>query len=179
MKKIIVLISIMIIISCQQQVKEIETIKRIGYDVSDKTGKKIDLFGGTESATKVWEDYIKAHNEGDLEAIKKLNFDDIKIWGPNGEFIDGSEAHINFLSMWFEGNSPKWEPNYFISNQLTDERGSLKQWVTSGHDLTMEVEGQEVKVYQVHDALIEDGKVKMFYIYERTDIQKSLSLIHI
>ena len=34
----------------------------------------------------------------------------------------------------------KWEPNYFISNQLTDEKGSLKQWVTSGHDLTIEVE---------------------------------------
>ena len=173
MKKNILFLSIVIIISCQQKVKEMETIKRIGYDVSDKTGKKIDLFGGTESATKVWEDYIKAHNEGDLEAIKKLNFDDIKIWGPNGEFIDGSEAHINFLSMWFEGNSPKWEPNYFISNQVTDERGSLKQWVTSGHDLTMEVGGQELKVYQVHDALIEDGKVKMFYIYERADQAKS------
>ena len=173
MKKIIELILIMIIISCHQQVKEIETIKRIGYDVSDKTGKKIDLFGGTESATKVWEDYIKAHNEGDLEAIKKLNFEDIKIWGPNGEFIDGSKAHINFLSIWFEGNSPKWYSNYFISNQLTDEKDSLKQRVTSGHDLTMEVHGQEVKAYQVHDALIEDGKVKMFYIYERTDIQKS------
>ena len=74
--------------------------------------------------------------------------------------------------MWFEVNSPKWEPNYFISNQFTDEKDSLKQWVTSGHDLTMEVEGQEVKVYQVHDALIEDGKVKMFYIYERTYIPK-------
>ena len=173
MKKIITLISITFLISCQQEMKEIEAIKRIGYDVSDETSKKLDLFGGPESATKVWEDYIKAHNEGDLEAITKLNFDDIKVWGPNGEFIDGTEAHINFLSMWFEGNSPKWEPNYFISNQVTDERGSLKQWVTSGHDLTMEVGGQELKVYQVHDALIEDGKVKIFYIYERADQAKS------
>ena len=44
----------------------------IGYDVSDESGKKLDLYGGAESATKVWEDYIKAHNEGDLEAITKL-----------------------------------------------------------------------------------------------------------
>ena len=65
------------------------------------------------------------------------------------------------------------ESNYFISNQLTNQRGSLKHWVTSGHDLTLEVEGQEVKVYQVHDALIEDGKVKMFNINERTDVPKS------
>ena len=173
MKKIFTLIGIAILISCKQEIKEIEVIKRIGYDVSDETGKKLDLFGGPESATKVWEDYIKAHNEADLGAIKKLNFDDIKVWGPNGEFIDGSEAHINFLSMWFEGNSPKWEPNYFISNQLTDEKGSLKQWVTSGHDLTIELDGEKVKVFQVHDALIEDGKVKMFYVYERADVPKT------
>ena len=173
MKKIIVFLSIVIIISCQQKVKEIETIKRIGYDVSDETGKKIDLFGGTESATKLWEDYIKAHNEGNVEAISRLNSDDIKIWGPNGEYIEGSKEHTDFLSKWFEGYSPKWESNYFISNQVTDERGSLKQWVTSGHDLTMEVGGQELKVYQVHDALIEDGKVKIFYIYERADQAKS------
>ena len=173
MKNVIILISLSFLISCQQQVKEVEVSKRIGYDVSDESGKKLDLYGGAESATKVWEDYIKAHNEGDLEAITKLNFDDIKVWGPNGEFIDGSEAHINFLSMWFEGSSPKWEPNYFISNQLTDEKGSLKQWVTSGHDLTIEVEGEKVKVFQVHDALIEDGKVKMFYVYERADVLKT------
>ena len=72
-----------------------------------------------------------------MEAITKLNFDDIKVWGPNGEFIDGSEAHINFLSMWFEGNSPKWEPNYFISNQsvtgeiLTIDSGQSLGWAHS------------------------------------------------
>jgi len=87
MKKIIAFLSILI--SCQQQVKEIKTDNGIGYHVSDETGKKIDLFGGTESATKVWEDYINAHNEGNLEAISRLNFDDIKIWGPNGEYIEG------------------------------------------------------------------------------------------
>ena len=76
-------------------------------------------------------------------------------------------------SNWFKNNSPKWEPNYFISNQLTDEKGSLKQWVTSGHDLTIDVEGEKVKVFQVHDALIEDGKVKMFYVYERADVPKT------
>ena len=173
MKNVIILISLSFLISCQQQVKEVEVSKRIGYDVSDESGKKLDLYGGAESATKVWEDYIKAHNEGDLESITKLNFEDIKIWGPRGEFIDGSEAHLEFLSNWFKNNSPNWESNYFISNQLTDEKGYLKQWVTSGHDLTLEVEGEKVKVFQVHDALIEDGKVKMFYVYERADVPKT------
>ena len=30
-----------------------------------------------------------------------------------------------------------------------------------------------MKVFQVHDALIEDGKVKMFYVYERADVPKT------
>ncbi|MGB2475825.1 MAG: hypothetical protein ACPIB2_03970, partial [Flavobacteriaceae bacterium] len=60
-----------------------------------------------------------------------------------------------------------WESNYFIANELTNEKGELSQWVTSGHDLTLTVEGKEVKVVQIHDALIKDGKVQMFYVYER------------
>ena len=30
-------------------------------------------------------------------------------------------------------------------------------------------EGNEVKAYQIHDALIVDEKVQMFYVYERAD----------
>ena len=41
------------------------------------------------------------------------------------------------------------------------------------HNLTIEVDGEKVKVFQVHDALIEDGKVKMFYVYERADVPKT------
>jgi hypothetical protein len=33
--------------------------------------------------------------------------------------------------------------------------------------LTLNVEGSEVKVHQVSDVLIVNGKVQMFYVYER------------
>ena len=72
-----------------------------------------------------------------------------------------------FLTKWFTDNSPKWTTNYLIANEYTDEQGKLQQWVTSGHDLTLNVEGNEVKLHQVHDAQIVNGKVKMFYVYER------------
>jgi hypothetical protein len=45
----------------------------------------------------------------------------------------------------------------------------LREWVTSGHDVTLTVEGNKIKVNQVHDALISDGKVQMFYVYERAE----------
>jgi hypothetical protein len=34
--------------------------------------------------------------------------------------------------------------------------------------VTLTVEGEEVKLGQVHDALIVDGKIQMFYVTERT-----------
>ncbi len=52
MKNVIILISFSFLISCQQQVKEVKVSKRIGYDVSDQSGKKIDLYGGAESALR-------------------------------------------------------------------------------------------------------------------------------
>ena len=41
MKNLIILISLSFLISCQQQVKEVEVSKRIGYDVSDESGKNL------------------------------------------------------------------------------------------------------------------------------------------
>jgi hypothetical protein len=47
----------------------------------------------------------------------------------------------------------------------------LEQWVTSGHDVAFTVEGEIVNVFQVHDALIVDGKVKKFYVNERVVLE--------
>ena len=41
------------------------------------------------------------------------------------------------------------------------------EWVTSGHDLTMSIDSTEVRVFQVHDALIKEGKVIMFTVAEQ------------
>ena len=38
-----------------------------------------------------------------------------------------------------------------------------------GYDVTLTVDGNKVKVNQVIDALISEGKVQMFYVYERAE----------
>tara|TARA_B110000259_G_scaffold43695_1_gene50427 strand:- start:59 stop:244 length:186 start_codon:yes stop_codon:yes gene_type:complete len=53
-----------------------------------------------------------------------------------------------------------------IANEVT-KGDVLEQWVTSGHDLTLNVDGDVINVFQVHDALIVDGKVQKFYVNER------------
>ena len=54
-----------------------------------------------------------------------------------------------------------------MENEFTNKKGELRQWVTSGNQLTLTVDGKEVKLGQVNDALISNGKVQMFYVTER------------
>ena len=174
MKKIMLLSAIsLLMFSCTNTpAKEtISTPVAIGFDITE--GVKTSLFVGNMETVAIWEKYIKAHNEQDMETIKGLNAEKgFKAYGPRGEFIDGTEAHAAFLKEWFANNNPKWVTKYAIANEFTTKEGVLRQYVTSGHDLTLTVEGKEVKVNQVHDALIVNGKVQTFYVNERVLIEQ-------
>jgi uncharacterized protein YacL (UPF0231 family) len=172
MKYSILLLSSLFMISCanisNQEV--VETSKEIGFDKTE--GVKTSLFGGNMETVAVWEKYIKAHNERDIETIKGLNAEkDFKAYGPRGEIIVGTKDHVAFLNQWFADNNPKWVTKYSIANEFTTKEGVLKQYVTSGHDVTLLVDGKEVKVNQVHDALIVDGKIQTFYVNERVLVE--------
>ena len=156
-----------VLISCTTAPCPEATPKAIGHEVSDD-GVKIPLYSGDLSNVSIWEKYIVAHNERDLETIKSLNaVEGFKVYGPTGQVIDGADAHIEFLTSWFADANPKWKTSYLIENEFTNTKGELRQWVTSGHGVTLTVEGEEVKLGQVHDALIVDGKIQMFYVTER------------
>ncbi len=171
MKKSILILSILFLnFSCSEIQSNKTEPAPIGHEISDEDGSKISLFGGSMSTVEVWENYITAHNNGDLEAIRNMNAsENFRAIGPDGTVFSGTDAHIEFLTQWFENNSPKWETNYLIANEYTNKEGNLLQWVTSGHDITLNVDGNDVKAHQVHDALIVDGKVQMFYVYERAE----------
>lgn len=167
-KSIFTLLMTAVLISCNTTTKiDVNTLKAIGYEIEDD-GTKSPLYSGDMSNLAIWETYIKAHNDQDLETIKSLNVEEgFKAYAPNGQVIEGSDAHLEFLTNWFADASPKWKMNYLIENEFTNKKGELRQWVTSGHELTLTVKGKEVKLGQVHDALISNGKVQMFYVTER------------
>ena len=47
------------------------------------------------------------------------------------------------------------------------ENNQVNDYVTSGNQLTLSVDGQDIEVYQVNDAAIKDGKVQFFYVYQQ------------
>jgi len=165
MKKLAVLIITVTLMSCQQPVKEVVP-KTIGYDITE--GVKTPIYGGNLSTVEVWEKYIKAHNEKDLETIQNLNAEQkFEVTTAKGGVFKSSEEHINALKNWFEsGENPKWTTKFLIANTFTTAEGVVKQWVTSGHKLSVLKERDTLKLFQVHDALIVNGKVQNFSVSE-------------
>lgn len=170
MKNLFVLVIVTVLFSCQQPITETApTI--IGYDISEEV--RTPLTVGDISTVAVWEAYIKAHNEKDIATIEGLNATkDFKVNGPKGEVFNGSEEHTTFLKTWFESDvNPQWTTKFLIANAFTSKEGVLKQYVTSSHDVTLNIDGKKIKVNQIHDALIVNGKVQEFTVHERVSTE--------
>ena len=88
-------------------------------------------------------------------------------WAPNGQVIEGSDAHIAFLAEWFANSDPQWTHMYSIANNFIDENGKLQEWVTTEWAVKDLVNGVEVNSQEVFDVLIEDGKIKYIYVTAR------------
>ena len=115
MKKLLALVLILIIsISCKPKVVEkiIEVDREVGYLLTPE--KTFTASSGDNSIVELWDKYIKAHNNRDLESIIEMNSDSIQIYGPHGEIIQGNDDHISFLKVWFEDAAPEWK-TFFIS----------------------------------------------------------------
>lgn len=144
------------------EVVEIE--KKAGYlKTADAT---YELSLGDNSAVDIWDRFLDAHNNQDMDAIMALEAEDIKIWGPDGAVIEGKEAHKEFLSQWFAAANPKWS-TYFSVPLNTNMEEQPGTWVTNGHTLTLTIDGVESSSGNISDAYIEDGLVKMFYVFKR------------
>ncbi len=137
----------------------------IGYDTTE--GVKKPLYGGSLDNIKIWEDYIAAHTNRDLNAIRAANAEDFMGWASNGQVIEGTDAHIAFLTEWFANSDPQWTHMYSIANNFIDKNGKLQEWVTTEWAVKDVVNDIEVNSQEVFDVLIEDGKIKYIYVTAR------------
>ncbi|MDA9783312.1 hypothetical protein N9C14_00460 [Gammaproteobacteria bacterium] len=137
----------------------------IGYDTSE--GARADVYAGSVSNIMNWESYMKAHNQHDLKAICAANADEFKLWNAEGVVIESTDDQIARLQDWFDNSNPQWAHLYSMANEFTDEDGVLQQYVTTAWERTETIEGAVTKVQEVSDVLIENEKIKTFYIAER------------
>ena len=99
--------------------------------------------------------------------------DEFSAYGPAVEVVESSDAHIEFLTQWFETNNPRWTFSWVISNTGETLEGGVDDFITAGHEVTLNVEGEDITEYQVIDAMIADGKVVNFNVYQQERGQPS------
>ncbi len=144
----------------------VEVDREVGY--LKTPNRTYTASSGDNSVVKLWDEYIAVHNSRDIEAIMEMESDSIQIWGPNGEYIKGKEAHAAFLAQWFDGANPKWNTFFSFPMKVNDmEAQKDGQWVVTGAQVTMTVEGQDRSVIHLSDVYFENGKVDKFYVYQR------------
>ena len=148
-----------------------EASQVIGFSINND-GERSDITLEAD-ITDIWLEYIDAHNERDTESIRSLNADGFQAFGSAGEVVEGSDAHIAFLSEWFEANNPRWTILWAISNSGQTPEGEYLDFVTAGHEVTLSVDGNDVTVYQVIDANIADGKIVNFNVFQQERGQAS------
>ena len=131
-------------------------------------GETTDVLAGDTKNEQIWLDYIKAHNEKNLDIIASMNAEDWEGYLFDGTVAKGNKNHIEFLKGWFEASSPKWKTRWMIANSGVDEKGEMTQWLTTGDDMKeIDDEGNETLLHLVHDIQIAEGKIKKIYVYSR------------
>ena len=159
---LLTLISILMF-SCETTVVEgVKLGPAPGYLVA-QDGSKIDARDADPSNLAIWEKYIEAHNNRDIETIRKMDSDTILVVGPDGSRFNGVDEHINFLDTWFSMADPKWE--IYWSMPYKGVKGGA-EWVIAGHSVTLMEGESEVKKNQMIDAFIKDDKIQLFYVYQ-------------
>ena len=72
-----------------------ESSKVIGFSINND-GERSDITLEAD-ITDIWLEYIDAHNDRDYVKIAEMNSEDIQVWGPAGQYIEGNEAHVEFV----------------------------------------------------------------------------------
>ena len=146
----------------------------IGSAIMDGTNSMTPLMIGDTENQKIWLEYIKAHNDKDLDKIAEINAEDWEGYTADGSVVKGTKAHIEILDNWFKTANPKWEVKWMIANAAKNKDGEIEQWLTTGNDYTdIDSDGNEVFEYNVHDVLFEKGKIKKINVYKRAKEEES------
>ena len=155
MRKLLILIFAVIFTACNAPVEP----QGAGFFTAQPGEKYIT---GSDDVTDVWVKYIEAHNNRQIDAIMSMETDSISITGPDGSRINGKEMHEQALNAWFPAEDPKWEIYWAMPYEGVNGGAT---WVVAGHAVTLNVEGEEVKVNSMIDGELIDGKVNRFFVY--------------
>ena len=139
----------------------------IGYE--NDGGTLLDITSGNLRSTEVVKAFFDAYNAKDLQAVYRLEHEDVVLYTPNGMMIEGSEQHLELGQQFLDANPiATWEIIWSMSADVAYDDKPNENWVTSGLLVTTgKDEASKSTVSRVVDLMIVDGKVKKGYVYNR------------
>ena len=161
MKKLFLFAVALAFVSCAMPAEEAE-VKGVGF-FTPLPGET--FIAGSDEITEIWNKYLEAHNNGDIEAIKSMSADSIYVLGPDGTELRTKEEQATLLEGWFAAANPKWEAYWAMPYKSVP---SGADWIIAGHTVTETIEGEEKVTLQMIDGEIKDGKVERFFVYTAT-----------
>ena len=161
MKKLILILTVMIAACNPAAEKTTEAQEGAGFFLPIE-GEKFVV--ASDAVTEMWQNYIKAHNDRDLEAIMAMDSDSIVVEADDGRVIRGKEMHKAALADWFAAEDPKWQ--IFWAMPYKAVTGG-EEWIVAGHQVKTTVDGKEKVQLTMIDGEIKDGKITQFYVYSK------------
>lgn len=159
------------LISCQAPVEKVSDHAHgptvIGYEFSD-TGEKQNLIAGDVSIIETYMEFIKAHNDRDINKIMDMVQDSILIKTQDARELKGKAMHRKALEEWFPESNPKWVVRWMAANTVEVKDGKNRHWLTTGIEITETHNGKERKREQILDVNFVGKMIKEASIYERS-----------
>jgi len=119
---------------------------------------------GPSETTDVYNKFMDAHNERDMETLKSLMSEDIVIWHSDGRRVEGRDNHLETLQSWFDNFNPSFNP-FWGMPYVGVNNGET--WMIAAHNIKMTVDGEDSYASSMLDLQVTDGLVSMIIVYNR------------
>jgi hypothetical protein len=139
----------------------------IGYEISE-TGEKQNLIAGDIAVIETYMEFIKAHNDRDIDKIMGMVQDSILIKTQDARELKGKVMHRQALEKWFPESNPKWVVRWMAANTVEVKDGENRHWLTTGIEITETLNGKERKREQILDVNFVGKLIKEASIFERS-----------
>ena len=118
---------------------------------------------GSDEAIDVWVKWVEYHNSQDIDKIMVLAAENIKIYGPEGEYIEGKQALKGFLKGWLTTANPKFRQQW--ATAVTNPNGNGIHWVHNAYMVDMTIDAKQITERHFAAVGVKDNLIQQFWIY--------------
>ena len=122
------------------------------------------FIAGPSETTDVYNKFMDAHSERDMETIKSLLSEDLVIWHSDGSRVEGRDVHLEALESWFDQTNPTFNPFWGMPYVGVN---NAETWMIAAHNSKTTVDGEDSYAAHMLDLQVTDGLVSMIIVYSR------------